>query len=55
MRSRLARSLFAIASLATCAAAPAVAAGPAKLLRFPDVFGDQVAFCYAGDIWKAPI
>ena len=29
------------------------AATPTKLLRFPDVSGDQVAFCYAGDIWKA--
>ncbi len=24
-----------------------------KLLRFPDIHGDQVVFCYAGDIWKA--
>ncbi|HJQ98381.1 MAG TPA: S41 family peptidase [Candidatus Polarisedimenticolaceae bacterium] len=35
---------------------PALAAAePTKLLRFPDVYGDQVAFCYAGDIWKASI
>lgn len=26
-----------------------------KLLRFPDVYGEEVVFCYAGDIWKAPI
>ncbi|HVP14527.1 MAG TPA: S41 family peptidase [Terriglobales bacterium] len=25
-----------------------------RLLRFPDVHGDRVAFCYAGDIWTAP-
>jgi tricorn protease len=25
-----------------------------KLLRFPDISGDRVAFCYAGDIWTAP-
>ncbi|UCC82005.1 MAG: PD40 domain-containing protein [Gemmatimonadota bacterium] len=25
-----------------------------KLLRFPDVHGDRVAFMYAGDIWVAP-
>jgi len=25
-----------------------------KLLRFPDIHGDKVAFCYAGDIWLAP-
>ncbi|MDR0871299.1 MAG: PDZ domain-containing protein [Planctomycetaceae bacterium] len=23
-----------------------------KLLRFPDIHGKQIAFCYAGDIWK---
>jgi tricorn protease len=28
--------------------------GQTKLLRFPDIHGDEVAFCYAGDIWKAP-
>ena len=27
---------------------------PPKLLRFPDVHGDRVAFCYAGDLWTAP-
>ncbi len=25
-----------------------------KLLRFPDIFGDKVAFTYGGDIWTAP-
>lgn len=25
-----------------------------KLLRFPDLYGDRVAFTYAGDIWTAP-
>jgi len=25
-----------------------------KLLRFPDIHGSHVVFCYAGDIWKAP-
>lgn len=24
-----------------------------KLLRFPDIHGSHVVFCYAGDIWKA--
>lgn len=24
-----------------------------KLLRYPDVFENQVVFCYAGDIWKS--
>ncbi|HYC77158.1 MAG TPA: peptidase S41, partial [Planctomycetota bacterium] len=36
----------------SCAFA-ASAAGQTKLLRFPDVHGDRVAFCYAGDLWTA--
>ncbi|HSR70267.1 MAG TPA: S41 family peptidase [Acidobacteriota bacterium] len=28
--------------------------GQTKLLRFPDLHGDQVAFGYAGDLWTAP-
>src|SRR5205085_3728477 len=44
--------------LATAVAFFAVAAtlafGQTKLLRFPDVNGDRVAFTYAGDIWTAP-
>jgi tricorn protease len=55
MNPRCARLLFAIAVLAMITATSATAAGPTKLLRFPDVSGDQVAFCYAGDIWKASI
>lgn len=27
--------------------------GPTKLLRYPDVFEDQVVFCYGGDLWKS--
>ena len=33
---------------------PAVTTAQTKLLRFPDIAGDRVAFCYAGDIWTAP-
>jgi len=33
---------------------PAAATAQTKLLRFPDISGDRVAFCYAGDIWTAP-
>jgi len=29
-------------------------AAQTKLLRFPDIRGEQVAFCYAGDLWLAP-
>jgi len=30
------------------------AAAQTKLLRFPDIYADRVAFTYAGDIWTAP-
>lgn len=53
MSNRLFRSLAVIA--AVFAGRAAGAAGPTKLLRFPDVYGNEVVFCYAGDIWKAPI
>jgi tricorn protease len=33
--------------------APASAGAQTKLLRFPDIAGDRVAFCYAGDLWTA--
>ena len=26
-----------------------------KLLRYPDIHGEQVVFCYAGDIWKSDL
>jgi len=50
MRSRL--QTAAVLGLALALAAPAAA--QTKLLRFPDVHADQVAFTYAGDIWIAP-
>ena len=33
---------------------PASAAAQTKLLRFPDISGDRVAFSHAGDLWTAP-
>ncbi|MFI5167780.1 MAG: S41 family peptidase [Thermoanaerobaculales bacterium] len=30
------------------------ASAQTKLLRFPAIHGERVAFCYAGDIWTAP-
>ena len=53
------RNLFSrLFMLATAVAFFVVAATSAfaqtKLLRFPDVYGDRVAFTYAGDIWTAP-
>ena len=26
-----------------------------RLLRFPDIHGDQVVFTYGGDLWSAPV
>jgi len=33
---------------------PSRATAQTKLLRFPDIRGDQVVFVYAGDLWIAP-
>jgi tricorn protease len=48
----LARRLLA-AALVTFLA-PTTPRAQTKLLRFPDIHGDVVAFCYAGDLWLAP-
>ncbi len=40
------------ALLSFCLALPAAA--QTKLLRFPDIHGDRVVFCYAGDLWTRP-
>ena len=32
----------------------ATASAQTRLLRFPDISGDRVAFTYGGDIWTAP-
>jgi tricorn protease len=45
------RILFALFT-ALLVAAP-ISADPARLLRFPDIHGDQVTFVYAGDIYVA--
>lgn len=29
--------------------------GQTKLLRFPDIHGKEVVFCYGGDLWKASV
>lgn len=51
MRGRIFYTIFTI-FLASLVSAWSVA--QTKLLRFPDIHGDTVVFCYAGDIWKAP-
>ncbi len=54
--TRLHRSLAVLAALAAIAlAAPPVAEAQTRLLRFPAIHGDRVAFTYAGDIWVAPV
>jgi tricorn protease len=45
------RSLPAVATGLILSAA--VASAQTKLLRFPDIHGDEVVFCYGGDLWKA--
>jgi tricorn protease len=47
------RNTLAIAALVGLLLAPAIASAQTKLLRFPDVYGDKVVFCYAGDLWLA--
>ncbi len=44
---------FKIAILCLCLCLPAFAAAQTRLLRFPDIHGDRVAFTYGGDIWTA--
>lgn len=56
MNRRFRRFARLSAPLAAAAAALLIsnpAAAQTKLLRFPDVHGDRVAFCYGGDIWTA--
>ena len=43
---------LALTALALFAASTSLA--QTKLLRFPDIHGDQVVFTYAGDLWLAP-
>jgi tricorn protease len=52
------RSLLLAALLFVCAASASAQASRtddlARLLRFPDIRGDMIAFVYAGDIWTVP-
>ena len=50
----MSKSLNAAAALLAAALLPASAPAQTKLLRFPDIHGDRVVFCYAGDLWTAP-
>ena len=46
--------VLAVAALAL-SCWPAATFAQTKLLRFPAIHGDRVAFTYAGDIWVAPV
>ena len=50
-RATLCATLLAVTVLA--APAQAQTGEPTRLLRFPDLSGDRIAFTYAGDIWLA--
>lgn len=50
----MSRPTAVLVSLVLAAAAAAPARAQTKLLRYPDVHGDKIAFSYAGDIWVAP-
>ena len=43
----------ALALFLLCLCLPELVPAQTKLLRFPDIHGDKVAFSYAGDIWIA--
>jgi len=51
-RGGIVRALCAAVILALVT--PLGANAQTKLLRFPDIQGDQVVFAYAGDLWLAP-
>jgi tricorn protease len=48
-----ARGTLLTTAIALVLAAPANA--QTKLLRFPAIHGDRIAFTYAGDLWTAPV
>jgi len=48
------RSPMAIGLALCLSSTPAAAAAEARLLRFPDVHGDTVAFSHGGDLWTVP-
>ena len=52
--SHSARSLAGLVLALSCTCASLVGA-QTKLLRFPDIHGNQVVFTYGGDLWLAPV
>src|ERR1043166_6711470 len=53
-RSLMLAALLLASASAAATAQTARAADAARLLRFPDIHGDVIAFVYAGDIWTVP-
>ena len=50
--------LRTFAALATLLASSSLASAQdesTRLLRYPDIHGDTVVFCYGSDLWKAPV
>ena len=52
MTRSLMRNLASLAAVIAVATVPTSA--QTKLLRFPDIHGDRIVFCYGGDLWRAP-
>ena len=48
-------TLIRIVTIGQVLALLTAASAQTKLLRFPDVHGNQVVFCYGGDLWRAPV
>jgi tricorn protease len=46
--------VLSLSALADPAKAPVACGVDARMLRYPDVSANQIAFVYAGDIWVAP-
>ena len=44
------RELWSFATLLLVTVSVSAAEGGTRLLRFPDVWGDEVVFCYGGDL-----
>src|ERR1700692_631172 len=53
-RNLFARLFVTATAVAFLLLAFSAAFAQTKLLRFPDIHGDRVAFTYGGDIWTAP-
>ena len=55
MKLKYRSALFGAALVLLAAVGAASAQEPTRLLRYPDVCGNDVVFCYGGDLWKSPL